>query len=294
MPRPARFTTPSSSAPDSPASAPPSSSRRPASTTSSSSSAPTASAAPGATTLSRCGVRHPVAAVLVLVRQEPVVVARLLLRRRDLRPHRGHGRRVRAASAASGSTPRSPGWRSTRRAGVWTVTTKGRKKFQARTVVLASGPLADHKLPDIRGIDTYEGHKIHSARVGPRLRLHRQAGRRHRHRRQRRADRARTGQDRPSSSRSSSAPRAGCCPASTSPMPGGGAVAVRQSACHPRAGPPGAVLGSRGQRDRAGVEHPADRRWSPGWARRTCAARSRIRGCAASSPRTSPRAASGC
>ena len=30
--------------------------------------------------------------------------------------------------------------------------------------MLASGPLADHKLPDIRGIDTYEGHKIHSAR----------------------------------------------------------------------------------------------------------------------------------
>lgn len=48
-------------------------------------------------------------------------------------------------------------------AGAWTVTTKGRKKFQARTVVLAGGPLADHKLPDIRGIDSYEGHKIHSA-----------------------------------------------------------------------------------------------------------------------------------
>ena len=48
-------------------------------------------------------------------------------------------------------------------AGVWTVTTKGRKKFQARTVILAGGPLADHKLPDIRGIDTYEGHTIHSA-----------------------------------------------------------------------------------------------------------------------------------
>ncbi|VEG52121.1 FAD dependent oxidoreductase [Mycolicibacterium aurum] len=48
-------------------------------------------------------------------------------------------------------------------AGVWTVTTKGRKRFQARAVVLASGPLADHTLPDIRGIDTYRGHKIHSA-----------------------------------------------------------------------------------------------------------------------------------
>ena len=47
--------------------------------------------------------------------------------------------------------------------GVWTATTKSRKKFRARAVVLASGPLADHKWPDIRGIDTYEGHKIHSA-----------------------------------------------------------------------------------------------------------------------------------
>ncbi|HEY9266396.1 MAG TPA: NAD(P)/FAD-dependent oxidoreductase, partial [Mycobacterium sp.] len=47
--------------------------------------------------------------------------------------------------------------------GVWTATTKQSKRFQARTVILASGPLADHKLPDIRGIDTYQGHKIHSA-----------------------------------------------------------------------------------------------------------------------------------
>lgn len=48
-------------------------------------------------------------------------------------------------------------------AGVWTVKTKGRRRFQARTVVLASGPLPDHKFPDIRGIDSYQGHKIHSA-----------------------------------------------------------------------------------------------------------------------------------
>lgn len=48
--------------------------------------------------------------------------------------------------------------------GTWTVKTKGRKRFTARTVVLASGPLPDHKLPDIRGIDTYEGTMIHSAR----------------------------------------------------------------------------------------------------------------------------------
>ena len=48
--------------------------------------------------------------------------------------------------------------------GVWTLEVDGRKPFRSRTVVLASGPLADHKWPDIRGLDSYEGHKIHSAR----------------------------------------------------------------------------------------------------------------------------------
>lgn len=47
--------------------------------------------------------------------------------------------------------------------GIWTAATKRRKRFQARTVVLASGPLADHAWPDIRGIETYAGHRIHSA-----------------------------------------------------------------------------------------------------------------------------------
>ena len=49
-------------------------------------------------------------------------------------------------------------------AGVWIVDTLSGNSFRARTVVLASGPLPDHKLPDIRGIDTYRGHTIHSAR----------------------------------------------------------------------------------------------------------------------------------
>ena len=48
-------------------------------------------------------------------------------------------------------------------AGVWTVNTNRRRHLRARTVVLAAGPLADHKLPDLRGIDTYRGTKIHSA-----------------------------------------------------------------------------------------------------------------------------------
>jgi cation diffusion facilitator CzcD-associated flavoprotein CzcO len=52
--------------------------------------------------------------------------------------------------------------------GVWTVKTaktniKRSTTYRARTVVLASGPLPDHTWPDIRGLDTYQGHKIHSA-----------------------------------------------------------------------------------------------------------------------------------
>ncbi|MBB5911928.1 cation diffusion facilitator CzcD-associated flavoprotein CzcO [Nocardia transvalensis] len=49
--------------------------------------------------------------------------------------------------------------------GLWDITFTGRRrKVQARSVVLASGPLANAGLPDIPGIDSYEGHKIHSAR----------------------------------------------------------------------------------------------------------------------------------
>lgn len=49
-------------------------------------------------------------------------------------------------------------------AGIWTATTTGRKRFRARTVILASGPLPDSSFPDIRGLGSYRGHKIHSAR----------------------------------------------------------------------------------------------------------------------------------
>lgn len=41
---------------------------------------------------------------------------------------------------------------------------KGRKPIRARTVIVASGPLSNVSLPDIPGIDTFEGTKIHSAR----------------------------------------------------------------------------------------------------------------------------------
>ncbi|OBK94268.1 4-hydroxyacetophenone monooxygenase [Mycobacterium asiaticum] len=52
-------------------------------------------------------------------------------------------------------------------AGVWTAQTSDHDHFRARTVILASGPLSDASLPDIRGLDSYRGHKIHSARWDP-------------------------------------------------------------------------------------------------------------------------------
>jgi cation diffusion facilitator CzcD-associated flavoprotein CzcO len=48
--------------------------------------------------------------------------------------------------------------------GIWTISTSGGDRYRARTVVVAAGPLADASFPSIRGIDTFTGHKIHSAR----------------------------------------------------------------------------------------------------------------------------------
>jgi cation diffusion facilitator CzcD-associated flavoprotein CzcO len=49
-------------------------------------------------------------------------------------------------------------------AGEWIIDFDDRESTRARTVIVASGPLANASLPDIPGIDTYEGRKIHSAR----------------------------------------------------------------------------------------------------------------------------------
>jgi cation diffusion facilitator CzcD-associated flavoprotein CzcO len=68
----------------------------------------------------------------------------------DLRRHIRFGTEVTALAFDEGT-------------GVWTVSA-GRKKFRARTVVMAGGPLPDSSFPDIRGLASYGGHKIHSAR----------------------------------------------------------------------------------------------------------------------------------
>ncbi|MBA0126204.1 NAD(P)/FAD-dependent oxidoreductase [Haloechinothrix sp. YIM 98757] len=47
---------------------------------------------------------------------------------------------------------------------LWSARTEDGSSFTARAAVMATGPLSNASLPDIPGIDTYQGHTIHSAR----------------------------------------------------------------------------------------------------------------------------------
>ena len=46
----------------------------------------------------------------------------------------------------------------------WTADTASGETFGGRTAVMAAGPLANASWPEIRGLESYTGHKIHSAR----------------------------------------------------------------------------------------------------------------------------------
>ncbi|WP_158891289.1 flavin-containing monooxygenase [Amycolatopsis anabasis] len=48
--------------------------------------------------------------------------------------------------------------------GAWTADTADGRVFTARTAIMAAGPLSNASFPELRGIDSYTGHKIHSAR----------------------------------------------------------------------------------------------------------------------------------
>ncbi len=49
-------------------------------------------------------------------------------------------------------------------AGIWNVSTQAGAVHRARAVIMASGPLANASFPKMPGLETFEGHKIHSAR----------------------------------------------------------------------------------------------------------------------------------
>lgn len=48
--------------------------------------------------------------------------------------------------------------------GLWHIHTEGGKLYKGRSVVMASGPLANPKMPNIKGLADYKGKTIHSAR----------------------------------------------------------------------------------------------------------------------------------
>lgn len=49
-------------------------------------------------------------------------------------------------------------------AGLWRIETTGGARYAARSVVMAAGPLSNASLPDMPGIASFKGKKIHSAR----------------------------------------------------------------------------------------------------------------------------------
>ena len=165
--------------------------------------------------VSRCGLRHPVAAVLVLVREEPGLVAGLLTGRRDLPPHRGPGRRFDLRTADPSSASRSTGWPSTRRRASGR-RRPGRKKYRARTVVLASGPLPDHNCRTSAASTPTRATRS-TAPVGTTTTTSPASGWRSSAPAPARCRSCPSWSSRPPSSRSSSARRAGCCPGWTSP-----------------------------------------------------------------------------
>lgn len=176
-------------------------------------------------------------------------------------------------------------------AGVWTVSA-GRTKFRARTVVLASGPLPDSSFPALRGLESYTGHKIHSARWDP--------------------DYDFTGKRVAVIGTGASAvqiipelvEQAGfvkvfqrtpgwVIPRLDTAMP----TAVQELFAKVPAAQQlarQALFWGHEASATALVWNTPSADWSLNWAKPTCARRSRIRGCVANSPRTSPLAASAC
>ena len=108
-------------------------------------------------------LRRPVAPVLVLLRAEPVVDADLLAAARDRRLPQALRRRLRHPPARPPRTPPSPTPRAT------TTSSAGRSRPTAArsagaSLVAAQGGLAEPKIPDIPGIEDFEGATFHSAR----------------------------------------------------------------------------------------------------------------------------------
>ena len=108
-----------------------------------------------------------------------------------------------------------PGTRTPQRWRVELAGAAGRATVTSTTLVVGAGGLSEPKLPDIDGIEAFQGELFHSARWNHDVDLDRQAGRGHRHRRLGDPDRPRGAEGRRRTSTSTSAPRRTSSPATT-------------------------------------------------------------------------------
>ena len=158
--------------------------------------------------LPRCRLRRAQPALLVQLRAQPRLVALVLPAAGDPGLPRAHGRARPGCWTGSGSASRSRTSPGTRTTSVWQVApTHG--DVTADVVITGSGGLSEPKLPEIAGIESFERRDLPLRALEPRLRPHRQAGRRHRHRRLVDPDRARRSPSRSPTSTSTSARRRG-------------------------------------------------------------------------------------
>ena len=244
--------------------------------------------------VSRCGVRHPVAAVLVLVREEPELVAGLLAGRRDLRAHRGHGRRSSTCAGGSSSASRSTGCDFDEDEGVWTVKTtrpqaiprphrraglRSAARPQAARTSAASTPIGATRSTAPAGTTTTTSPASGSRSSAPAPAPCRSSP---------------NWSSRPTSSRSSSARPAGCCPGWTSPTPAAAQALFAKVPATQELARQALYWGHEVTATALVWDTPLTVAGRPAGQGAHPRRRSRIRGCAASSPRTSPRAASGC
>ena len=201
--------------------------------------------------------------------------------------HRAHGRPVRPAPLHPVRRQRH-GLTSTRPAGTWTARTTGGRTIQGahrRAGLRAAG---QRRLPGHPRHRHLHGPQDPQRALGPRLRLHRQAGGGHRHRRQRRADHPRAGQAGRSVKVFQRTP-GWVLPRLDSRRPRGQG-AVRESARRPDSRPAGLFWGHEVDRDRRWCGTRRSPRSSTRLGKaHICARRSRIPGCAGSSPPTSAR-----
>ncbi len=225
---------------------------KPESTTSSCWSAPTASAEPGATQR----IRVPAATSRhCCTRTRSSRTRRGHARTRPRRRSTGTSRTWRPGStsaAASGSATKSADLTFDEDAGVWTATTKNRKKLSRPHRRAGLRPAVGRQLPRHPGPGQLPRAQDPQRTLGSRLRLHRQAGRGHRHRCQRHPDHPRTGQAGRVRQGISAHPVLGAATPGRR-HPAGRAGVVHQSPCHPTACAASAV---------SGATKPAPRRWS--------------------------------